>query len=41
PWLADSGLFNNYVGPIVDHSKERDEALNRYKLSGEINRSVV
>ena len=41
PWLAESGLFNNYVAPIVDHSKERDEALNRYKLSGEINRSVV
>lgn len=41
PWLADSGLFNNYVAPIVDHSLERDEALNRYKLSGEINRSVV
>ena len=41
PWLVESGLFNNYVAPIVDHSKERDEALNRYKLSGEINRSVV
>jgi hypothetical protein len=26
---------------MVDHSQERDEALSRYKISGEINRSVV
>jgi hypothetical protein len=26
---------------MVDHSQERDEALSRYKISGEINRSGV
>lgn len=41
PWLAQSGLFGNYVAPMVDHSQERDEALSRYKISGENNRSVI
>lgn len=40
PWLAEKGLFGNYTAPMVDHSHERDEALSRYKISGEINRSV-
>lgn len=40
PWLAEKGLFSNYTAPMVDHSQERDEALSRYKISGEINRSV-
>jgi len=26
---------------MVDHSQERDEALSRYKISGDINRSGV
>lgn len=41
PWLAQSGLFGNYAAPMVDHSQERDEALSRYKISGENNRSVI
>jgi deoxyribodipyrimidine photo-lyase len=41
PWLAQSGLFGNYAAPMVDHSQERDEALSRYKVSGENNRSVI
>ncbi len=41
PWLAETGLFTDYVPPMVDHSHERDEALSRYKISGEINRSAV
>ncbi|NCU81181.1 MAG: hypothetical protein EBV51_04115 [Acidimicrobiia bacterium] len=42
PWTQlDRGLFAQYPEPMVDHSKERDEALSRYKISGEINRSVV
>lgn len=42
PWLqSDHGLFAQYPEPMVDHSQERDEALSRYKISGEINRSVV
>jgi deoxyribodipyrimidine photo-lyase len=41
PWLAQSGLFSNYAAPMVDHSQERDEALSRYKISGENNRSVI
>ena len=42
PWLqSDRGLFAQYPEPMVDHSQERDEALSRYKISGEINRSVV
>ena len=40
PWLAEGGLFSQYPSPMVDHSQERDEALSRYKISGEINRSV-
>ncbi len=39
PWLAQTGLFSSYPAPMVDHSEERDEALARYKISGEINRS--
>jgi deoxyribodipyrimidine photo-lyase len=42
PWLQpEGGLFAQYPEPMVDHSQERDEALSRYKISGEINRSVV
>ena len=42
PWTQlDGGLCAQYPEPMVDHSKERDEALSRYKISGEINRSVV
>ena len=40
PWLQEGGLFSEYPAPMVDHSVERDEALSRYKISGEINRSV-
>jgi len=41
PWLmSEGGLFSQYPEPMVDHSRERDEALSRYKISGEINRSV-
>jgi len=40
PWLQGGGLFSEYPAPMVDHSVERDEALSRYKISGEINRSV-
>ncbi len=31
PWLLVDGLSNGYPAPIVDHSKERDEALARLK----------
>ena len=41
PWMAEGGLFSSYPAPMVDHSQERDEALSRYKISGEINRSGV
>ena len=41
PWLTQSGLFGSYTAPMVDHSQERDEALSRYKISGENNRSVI
>jgi deoxyribodipyrimidine photolyase len=39
--MAEGGLFSSYPAPMVDHSQERDEALSRYKISGEINRSGV
>ncbi|MFM7123918.1 MAG: FAD-binding domain-containing protein, partial [Actinomycetes bacterium] len=29
PWL--SGLLNPYIEPMVDHAKEREESLFRYK----------
>jgi len=41
PWMAEGGLFSSYPAPMVDHSQERDEALSRYKISGDINRSGV
>lgn len=31
PWLLVDGLSNGYPAPVVDHSRERDEALARLK----------
>jgi deoxyribodipyrimidine photo-lyase len=32
PWLSKRGLPLGYVGPMVDHAAEREEALRRYAV---------